>query len=485
MDQIFTEYLIVISVKLMRIFFIILSIVFSLSVNSQGPRSMFWAGKRSGTTPTPPEFQWSALTPQSPTYYGGGCGTILVENKSFTNMNPSNQNGANVKIEGDCNITFKNCYFGPSKGVGAYIRGITGTGTYKFINCLFASNSGGVFGEACSGINIQIENCEFVNPWGARNCRGQMLQLAFFNNSPNTYFIDSRGESFRGEGYTEDWLSNYNASGISSNYIVMANNMVRGGGPSTSGGGFIAGDGDGRYITIENNKLYNPGNYIIAAAGGGDIIIRNNMGYQEDYPWRNIAMYAFITNASTFCNNITMTGNSMLLPGSGNYYCYCSPYCGDVIGIDESQGNPTNGWLSTNAITTLAQINFPTTLITFVDEDRLWHIRDESTAFTDPSGFSDCPSGKPAQLTRPTSNAGSNQSIGGTSATLNGSGSTSTDGFNYQWVFVSGPTTPTIVSPFTQSTSVTGMSAAGVYEFRLVVTNNSGAADADWIDVTK
>lgn len=470
----------------MKIFFIIVSIVFSLSVNSQGPRSMFWAGKRTGTSPRPPEFQWDALTPQAPTYYGGGCGTIVVENKSFTNMSASSQNGANVKIEGACNITFKNCYFGPSRGVGAYIRGITGPATYKFINCLFALNSGGVFGEACTGVNIQIENCEFVNPWGARNCRGQILQLAFFNNSPNTYVIDSRGESFRGEGYTEDWISNFSASGISSKYITIANNMVRGGGPSTSGGGMIAGDGDGQYILIENNKLFNPGNYIAAAAGGGDIIIRNNMGYQEAYPWRNIAMYAFITNASAFCTNITMTGNSMMLPGSGNYYCYCTPYCGDVIGVDESQGNPTNGWLATNSNTlTLAQLNFPATLITFVDEDRLWRIRDESPQFADPTGFSDCPSGKPAQLPRPTSNAGSNQSIGGTTATVSGSGSSSSNGYNYQWNFISGPTTPSIASPFTVSTLISGMSAPGTYEFRLIVTDNDGAADADWVQITK
>jgi len=289
-------------------------------------------------------------------------------------------------------------------------------------------------------------------------------------------------ENFRGEGSTEDWISMFSTQGQISNYIEISNNYARGGGPSNSGGGFIAGDGDGQYVVIENNKLYNPGNYIVAAAGGDNIIVRNNMGYQADNEIQNIATYAYLTNASSHCNSITMTGNSMLLQNSNNYYCYCTPTCGDVIGVDESQGDPTNGWLQTNSNTlTLAQLNFPATIIDFVSADRLWHLRDESQQFSSEWTTGSCYDGE-AQYPRPTSNAGADQNRTVSTATLSGSGSTSTDGFNYRWVQVSGPNTAVMSAPLAVTNNLSGLST-GTYEFRLEVTNNSGAGDADWVTI--
>lgn len=432
-----------------------------------------------GTSPRPPEFQWAALTPQSPTAYSGSS-TIVVTNKSFTNLSTGVLGGDDIQITGNVNITFRGCYFGPSIRNGISIENFAGTA--KFENCLWVSNKCGVEFSSSTG-NVQIENSQCINPWGMPACKGQFVQFSGVNTS-NSYIRDCAMENFRGEGNTEDWISMFGAVGIVSNYIDVSGNYARGGGPSNSGGGFIAGDGDGRYIRIQSNRFYNPGNYITAAAGGDNIVIQNNLGYQADNEIQNIAMYAYLTNASTHCSGITMTNNGMLLQNSNNYYCYCTPTCGDVIGINEAQGDPTNGWLATNSIITLAQLNFPTTIITFVDEDRLWHLRDESQQFSAQWTTGGCYDGD-VQYARPVSNAGSNQSIGGTSATLNGSGSTSTQGFNYQWVQVSGPATASIASPFTASTSVTGMSVVGVYEFRLVVTNNQGAADAAWMTVTK
>lgn len=464
----------------MKWLFIILIFLSQAAYSQVGNKNLFF--NASNEAPRPNEFNWDNLTPQSPTAYNN-AGTVVVENKSFTNLNVGTNSGNDIYVSGNTNIIIRNCYLGPSIRKGISVEGLSAGFTVQIINCLFVSNEMAIEFTSSSG-NIQIDNCQFVNPWGQALCKGQATQFSFISNTPNSYIRNCEMENFRGEGSTEDWISMFSTTGVPGNYIDVSNNKARGGGPSGSGGGFIAGDGDGRYIKIESNKFYNPGNYICAAAGGGDIILRNNLGYQAQNEVQNIAMYSYITNASTFCNNITIESNGMLLQNSNNYYCYCTPTCGDVTGIDESQAEPTNGWLQSNVIITLAQLNFPTTIIDFVDEDRLWHLRDESQQFSSFWNSGPCYSGD-AQYPRPVSNAGSDQIIGGTTATVSGSGSTSTDGFNYQWVQVSGPATATISTPQAVSTNISGMSSAGVYEFRLVVTNNSGAADADWVEIQK
>lgn len=78
--------------------------------------------------------------------------------------------------------------------------------------------------------------------------------------------------------------------------------------------------------------------------------------------------------------------------------------------------------------------------------------------------------------TAPIANAGSNQTITlpTSTATLTGSGSDS-DGTitGYAWTQISG-TTVTITTPSSQNTTVTGLSATGLYTFRLTVTDNGG-----------
>lgn len=54
---------------------------------------------------------------------------------------------------------------------------------------------------------------------------------------------------------------------------------------------------------------------------------------------------------------------------------------------------------------------------------------------------------------------------------------------SYSWGNVSGPTVPTIVSPNAASTDVTGL-IAGIYKFRVKVTDDKGASVADTIQVT-
>jgi hypothetical protein len=86
----------------------------------------------------------------------------------------------------------------------------------------------------------------------------------------------------------------------------------------------------------------------------------------------------------------------------------------------------------------------------------------------------------------PTANAGADQTLsaGATTATLSGSG-TDTDGTiaGYAWSQISGPNTAGITSASSASTGLTGL-IAGVYIFRLTVTDNLGATGTDDVQIT-
>lgn len=86
----------------------------------------------------------------------------------------------------------------------------------------------------------------------------------------------------------------------------------------------------------------------------------------------------------------------------------------------------------------------------------------------------------------PVSNAGANQTITLPTSSVNLSGSLSTDDVGitaYLWTKVGGPATFTITSPTTVNTSVTGL-VAGVYIFRLRVTDAGGLTHTDDVQVT-
>ncbi|MCG7859500.1 PKD domain-containing protein, partial [Flavihumibacter sediminis] len=92
----------------------------------------------------------------------------------------------------------------------------------------------------------------------------------------------------------------------------------------------------------------------------------------------------------------------------------------------------------------------------------------------------------PVPNAAPTANAGSNRSITlpTNSTSLSGSGA-DTDGTitSYRWSQVSGPNTATIATTTAASTGVSNL-IEGTYVFRLTVTDNDGARDADDVTVT-
>lgn len=85
----------------------------------------------------------------------------------------------------------------------------------------------------------------------------------------------------------------------------------------------------------------------------------------------------------------------------------------------------------------------------------------------------------------PTVNAGSNQSLGAgtTSTTLTATANDpESDTMTFLWTRISGPNTPTIVSPTALSTSITGM-IAGTYIFRMTATDTVSNIGSDDVQV--
>jgi hypothetical protein len=86
----------------------------------------------------------------------------------------------------------------------------------------------------------------------------------------------------------------------------------------------------------------------------------------------------------------------------------------------------------------------------------------------------------------PVVDAGANQQITVNTATLT---ATAADGDgtidSTLWTFISGPKIPTIASPNTLSTSVTGMSTTGDYIFEFSATDNLGAISTDPVTITR
>lgn len=370
-------------------------------------------------------------------------------------------------------MTIEDCYFGPT----AYraIEAENFTGTLLIRNCLFNSNMAGVYAAVCSG-NIQVEYCQFINPWGARDCRGQAVQFNQVTGN-QSYVQYCQGESFYGEGYSEDWISFYQSSGSAGNPIRASYNQFRGGGPSKSGGGIVCGEGngtEGNYCTIEFNELVNPGNYGISINKGDNNILNGNRIYSDYHIYNNAGI---ILGLASPCTNATVTNNHVTFPywEGGYQHIYGDGNC-------DAGSFAANGNVTMESLATMLP-SFPTQLIDYVTEDVLWQLRDESVQFANTGVGGPCDNAStPAQYHRPTSLAGSDQNISITTATLSGN-ATSTNGATYQWVEVSGPNTATQSASTSATNNLSGL-VDGVYTFRLVVTDDDGAADADWVIIT-
>ena len=119
-------------------------------------------------------------------------------------------------------------------------------------------------------------------------------------------------ENFPGESSPEDIINVNQSIGTSASPIMVKGNWLRGGGPSTSGGGILLGDVGGAYQVAENNIVVDPGQYGIAIAGGNNIALRNNKIFSSKKSYNNVGLYAANWYESLGkSSNITVANNTV------------------------------------------------------------------------------------------------------------------------------------------------------------------------------
>ena len=180
----------------------------------------------------------------------------------------------------------------------------------------FTNVSSGVYAEQTTGGGIVVNNNQFLNMVGPFP-RGQFVQFNNVSGAGNSV-SSNVGENIFGQSYPEDAINMYQSSGTAASPIRINGNWIRGGGPSSSGGGIMLGDNGGSYLVASNNVLVNPGEYGMAIAGGDHNSLLNNIIYGKSQYFTNVGLYVNSIGGYKV-TNATVTGNSINFYNSSNY----------------------------------------------------------------------------------------------------------------------------------------------------------------------
>ena len=256
-----------------------------------------------------------------------------VNNQTINKLRITNPGGHCIKLSNCSNITIQNCKLGPSKGEGVFLSNCT---NITVTNCSMESVESGVVADVGSGIKVinnDVKNVQGPMP------RGQMVQFGNVSGTGNSISYNVV-ENILGQSYPEDEISLYMSNGTASDPIQVVGNWIRGGGPSTSGGGIMTGDMGGSNVLVQDNILVNPGQYGITISSGTNITIKNNKIYSEKLAFSNIGLsaykqYQIETSSNTIMNNeVNYTNKDGVLNNMWN-----AGNCGVITGWDTNTYN--------------------------------------------------------------------------------------------------------------------------------------------------
>ena len=198
----------------------------------------------------------------------------------------SNSKGHCIELNYCSNVIIKNCKLGPAKGQGINLYNCK---NITVLNCSIDSIATGVYAGASTGIKVLYNDMKnVIGPMP----RGQMVQFAEVFGE-NNYIKYNALENIPGQSFPEDAISLFKSKGTVNNPIKVIGNWIRGGGPSTSGGGIMTGDQGGSYILVQDNILVDPGQYGITIASGHHISIKNNKIYARQQSFNSVGISAY------------------------------------------------------------------------------------------------------------------------------------------------------------------------------------------------
>jgi hypothetical protein len=161
----------------------------------------------------------------------------------------------------------------------------------------------------CTGSGISVTYNDIQNVQGPFP-RGQMVQFNTVSGTGNRINYNTC-DNISGQSNPEDLVNLFKSNGTINDPIQVIGNWLRGGGPSTSGGGLLAGDNGGSYQLFENNICVNTGNEGIEVAGGHDITVNNNTFYSPQTTVSGVGISVYNQCTTDQCYNITVQNNQI------------------------------------------------------------------------------------------------------------------------------------------------------------------------------
>ncbi len=251
---------------------------------------------------------------------------VVIEGKSFT----AGTNGASIVLTDCSNIKIRNCNFKLTSGIiGVQLKNCTNV---EINGNHFENFSSGVYAVSCKG-GINVHCNSFKNIAGTRP-RGQIVQFNGCSGAGNRVNYNTLDHTM-GAGNPEDLINMYATSGTIVDPIQIIGNNLRGGGPSTTGGGIMVGDNGGHDIIVSDNNLVDPGQYGIGVPAGYNITVKNNKIYAKQQSFTNVGLYVGLSGeiAAGFpCSGSTIRieGNQVNWTSktggkNGWYNCSCCP----------------------------------------------------------------------------------------------------------------------------------------------------------------
>jgi len=210
-----------------------------------------------------------------------------------------------IKLSHCSRIRITNCKLMNSSTYGIYLSQCS---DIQVDHNYITKVSTGVYAEDCPDGQIRVTDNEMLNMIGEPYHK-DFVQYNRVNGA-NNKICNNRLENIFGQSNPEDAINLYKCNGLENDPIYIANNFIRGGGPSETGSGITIGDKGGSNQLAENNVLVNTGYIGMQVAGGTNIKIINNTIYSRAFPWSHLGL-GYGNYSGQPSNNVTITGNKV------------------------------------------------------------------------------------------------------------------------------------------------------------------------------